>query len=267
MQVSKNTTIYMGQNKASLRHIEEAEQKAQQKNGKKSGSFNLARMLNGQEDSILMKKQLARKKAYKIVGDTFASERALDAEQDARRERQQDIISEKRELQELMSAYEDMPEEEMTEEMLAEKQQALFEYQKQLDALDTEMGNLHRAIHNTEQGRLEKPAMLKAQEMADEILEAASKEIIGMAWAEAKDHIDEEQKKREELAEKAAEKKEELEEKLEKAKEDREEAEEFTEAIKEATSMDDVKREINEMLDKMKLIEEDIKGAKVDELL
>ena len=31
--------------------------------------------------------------------------------------------------------------------------------------------------------------------------------------------------------------------------------------------MDDVKREINDMLDKMKLIEEDIKGAQVDEQL
>ena len=263
MQVSKNTTIYMGQNKASLRHMEEQ----QQKNSKRSGSFNMARMLSGQEDSILMKKQLARKQAYKIVGDTFASDRTLDVEQDARRERQQDIISEKRELKDLMAAYEDMPEEEMTEEMLAEKREAMQQYQKQLDALDTEMGNLQRALHDTEQGRLEKSPMREAQEMADEILEAASKEIIGMAWAEAKDHIDEEQKKREEQAEKAAEKKEELEEKLEKAKEDREEAEELTEAIKEATSMDDVKREINEMLDKMKLIEEDIKGAKVDEML
>lgn len=267
MQVSKNTTIYMGQNKASLRHIEEAGQKTQQKNGKKSGSFNLARMLTGQEDSILMKKQLARKKAYKIVGDTFAAERELDVQQDARRERQQAIILEKRELKERMAAYEDMPEEEMTEEMLAEKREAMREYQKQLDALDTEMGNLHRALHDTEQGRLEKSPMREAQEMAEDILEAASQEIIGMAWAEAKDHIDEEQKKREEQAEKAAEKKEELEEKLEKAKEDREEAEELVEAIKEATSMDDVKREINEMLDKMKLIEEDIKGAKVDEVL
>lgn len=263
MQVSKNTAVYVGQNKASLRHMEEA----QQKNSSKSSSYNVGRMLNGQGDSILMKKQLARKKAYKIVGDTFASERQLDAEQEARRERQQAIISEKRDLKELMAAYEDMPEEEMTEEMQAEKAQALSEYQKQLDALDTEMTNLHRALHDTEQGRLEKSPMLDAQEMADEILEAASKEIIGMVWEEAKDHIDEEQKKREEQAEKAAEKKEELEEKLEKAKEDREEAEELTEAIKEAVSMDDVKREINDMLDKMKLIQEDIKGAKVDETL
>lgn len=263
MQVSKNTAVYVGQNKASLRHIEEA----QQKNSKKSGSYNLARTLNGQEDSILMKKQLARKKAYKIVGDTFASERQLDAEQEARRERQQAIISEKRELKDLMAAYEDTPEEEMTEEMRAEKREALQQYQKQLDALNSEMEGINRALYSTEQGRLEKPVMMKAQKMADEVLEAASKEIIGMAWEEAKDHIDEEQKKREEQAEKAAEKKEELEEKLEKAKEDREEAEELAEAIKEATSMDDVKREINEMLDKMKLIQEDLKGAKVDEAL
>lgn len=263
MHVGKNTAIYVGQDERTLRHREEAGQKR----NKQSGSNNLAFMLNGQGDSILMKKQLARKKAYKIVGDTFAAERALDAEQDARRERQQAIILEKRELKERMSAYEDTPEEEMTEEMLAEKAQALGEYQKQLDALDKEMKGLHRALHDTEQGRLEKSPMREAQEMADEILEAASQEIIGMAWAEAKDHIDEEQEKREEQAEKAAEKKEELEEKLEKAKEDREEVEELAKAIKEAASMDDVKREINEMLDKMKLIEEDIKGAKVDEML
>ena len=66
--------------------------------------------------------------------------------------------------------------------------------------------------------------------------------------------------------------KEELEERIEKAKEKRKEQEEFTEDILDAVTegeiknsdINDAQQEIKEMMSKMKLLEEDVKGAAID---
>ena len=76
-----------------------------------------------------------------------------------------------------------------------------------------------------------------------------------------------------EKAEKCAEKKEEEEERLEKAEERKENAEEKVEKDREALETMDaynnpdpaVDKEIDEILEKLKLIKEDIKGAAVDQ--
>ena len=132
------------------------------------------------------------------------------------------------------------------------------------------------SIASTKIDRLKHHAMVDAQENAEDIMEAASKEIVGMLLDEAKDHIDEEMEEKKEAAEEKAEKEEEEEEKIEKAKEAKEEKEEFSEEISEQIGdmsrvlteaddiMDDVQREIKKLMDEMKLLDEDLKGAAVD---
>ncbi|MBQ3898960.1 MAG: hypothetical protein II741_03855 [Lachnospiraceae bacterium] len=120
--------------------------------------------------------------------------------------------------------------------------------------------------------RLKYSPMLDARDQAEEIIESADKEILGMLYEEGKEHIDEEQEKKEEEAKAQREKKEELEEKIEKAKEKKKEQEEFTEDILEAVTDREMKNadisgaqeEIKEMMSKMKLLEEDVKGAAID---
>ena len=116
---------------------------------------------------------------------------------------------------------------------------------------------------------------MKAQETADEILEAASKEIIGMLTEEAKDHVDQELEEKKEAAEEKAEKEEEEKEKIEKAKEEKEQKEEFVEEVADTGEfiveadnvLKDVQRDIKKVMDEMKLLEEDLKGAAVDTAL
>lgn len=123
--------------------------------------------------------------------------------------------------------------------------------------------------------RLKTHAMVDAQKEAENIMDAASEEIVGMLADEAKDHIDEEMEKKEESAEEKAEEKKELEERIEKTKEEKKEQEELTEDIIEgaqeitsaSANLSDAKQEIKDMMNKMKLVEEDIKGAAVDESL
>lgn len=169
--------------------------------------------------------------------------------------------------------------------------QELTEYQSRVLELDS-YGDYHRAIiaedekqieienkiiRDTKLERLKKDPMQGAQKQAEAIEEAAGKEILGMLAEEGKEHVDKEQEEKEEQAEEAKEKKEEQEELLAKRKDEHEEAKKRAEALAESLpteqllSLDkiqeDINREIQNIVDKMKLIEEDIKGAAVDQTL
>ena len=111
------------------------------------------------------------------------------------------------------------------------------------------------AISNMKEANLKSQTMIKAERAADEIKDALKDEIIGMLIDEAKDHIDEEEQER-----------------IEKQKEEKEEKEAFTEEIADSTSsileaesaMGEALKEIRKIMDEMKLMEEDLKGAAVD---
>lgn len=139
--------------------------------------------------------------------------------------------------------------------------------------------------------RLKSSPMVDAVKEAEGILDAASDEITGMLLDEAKEHIDEKAKEEQEEAEKKAEEKEKQEEQLEAVKEKREEMEKLTnpekaeekgtdesdrevnneipiDNILEMTHKEsDIKKEVENIVDKMKLVAEDIKGAVVDSKL
>lgn len=113
-------------------------------------------------------------------------------------------------------------------------------------------------------------SMVDAQKQAEDVMAASRDEIMGLVMEEAKEHIDEEQEKREEESEAIKEKKEEQEEILEERKEREEELEDLIEdmPIEEAENLKNVQAEIRQevqnVLNKMNLMMEDIKGAKVD---
>lgn len=123
--------------------------------------------------------------------------------------------------------------------------------------------------------RLKTSPMMEAAEKADDILDAASDEITGMLLDEAKEHIDEKAKEEQEEAEKKAEEKEKQEEQAEAVKEKREEESDGTvnseipiDNILEMTHEEsNIKKEVENIVDKMKLVAEDIKGSVVDSKL
>lgn len=149
------------------------------------------------------------------------------------------------------------------------------------------------AIRGINQERLKHHTMVDAVGQSEEILENAGKEIMGMLVDEAVDHIDEKSEEEIEKAEEKKEEKKEEQEKLEEARERREEMEALADPEKaekehkrtedESDSMygdvlteallkmdgvkNDVQKEVADMVSKMKLAAEDLKGLKVDELL
>lgn len=125
-------------------------------------------------------------------------------------------------------------------------------------------------IRGTKLERLKHHYMADAQKQAEEIKEAAGGEILGMLVEDAREHVDEEQEEREEKAEEIKEKKEEQEKLIEKRKEDKEELEEIIEDMPVDEMMDlaktqeEVQQELKDIMNKMALVAEDMKGAVVD---
>lgn len=156
------------------------------------------------------------------------------------------------------------------------------------------------AVTSVKLERLKHHKMTDAQNNAKKVLEEASKDIQGMLLDDAKDHVDETYEEQREEAKENAEKKEEQEEKIELRREQKELLEARIEEVREdhneaeaaqkkqerdareeaellgdmadagldvAGAGDAVKAEIKDMLNKLKLVEADIKGIKVDEEL
>lgn len=170
-------------------------------------------------------------------------------------------------------------------------------YETRNDVIKDQIAGYNGSIRATRLERLKFHEMEKAQKKAEEVMEAAGKEIIGMLMEEAKDHVDEEMEETKEEAEEKAEEEASQEEKIEERKEDtaeleqqideahreneaseelRREAEErsredavllgdIMEAGMGTGSLSDVKFDVKNMLHKMKLLEEDLKGSIVDE--
>lgn len=168
-------------------------------------------------------------------------------------------------------------------EGLTEYQERSLDMKKEKERLTEDWQNAKDAIYGelvsiaaTQVNRLKSHTMIDAQNEAEDIMEAASREVMGMLVDEAKDHIDEELEEKKEAAEEKAEKEKEEEEKIENAKEEKASKKEFAEDVAEHagdvtkaltqmdSTMDEVQQEIKKLMEEMKLLDEDLKGAAVD---
>lgn len=173
-------------------------------------------------------------------------------------------------------------------------------YEVRNNQIDDQVIGYNASIRATRLERLKYHEMVDAQKKADEVMEAAGKEILGMLIDEGKEHVDEELEEKIEAAKEKAEEKAEQEEKIEERKEDQaelearideaheknEEREKLRKDAEERSREDadllgdmidagiggignvsDVQADIKNMLHKMKLLEEDLKGSIVDDEL
>lgn len=177
-----------------------------------------------------------------------------------------------------------------------DQHQRMFK-QKNRD-IDLMTEGYNSAIRSVKIERLKFSKMVGAQKKAEDIMEKASEDAINTLISESKDHVQEELEKPREEAKEEAEKKAEQEEKIEERKEQQAELEERIDRTQEKAeeqetqrkeaeerSREDaellegmldvgiggvgnspgIKSEIKDMLHKMKVLEEDLKGSIVDE--
>lgn len=249
MRIEKNITVF-ARNAQSEREVQSASSadKAQKSTtifvGDLNGDFTL-------RDKIQQKKEAAQKQAMKVVEDAWNSERAVD----------DDLNSRRQHIKEL---------EEQNKEIQAELKD--IEKQKQLQQNEQDIVVENAVIRGTKQElrSMKRSPMQSATEQAEEIMDAASDEVIGVVMEDAKEHLDEEQAEREEQAENIKEQREEQEEIIEKRKEKEEELEDLTEdmpvdeMVKLENAKTEVQQEIQNIVEKMNLVAEDIKGSMVD---
>lgn len=198
--------------------------------------------------------------------------------------------------------------EEMKEQGMTEYQEKILAWDDEAESIKSRMSDNEKnivkeeeAYKDTKMELLKKSPMTGAKEQAEEILEAACKEMIGDLYNEAKEHIDEKTEEvKEEQKKKTEEKKEE--EKKEAAQEaEKLEQEIMLQRTQEPSecriaslkakaqshnlpqeSVDDsmalelaehedrytgMGQEMKELLEKMKLLQEDLKGAAVDDAI
>lgn len=211
-----------------------------------AGNFNV-----GGNDPIAEKRMEAQKKAIKVIGDAWNTDKEIDKNIDERRAHYQAQLTIKKEAQgHLSNLNEQMDalkkEYGITEDMSyldypAEFRQRFSELKDQAEVFYSEIYEADKLIKDDLADiraigieRLKSDPMLEAQKTVDDIETAANQQIVNLAMQEGKDNIEEEAKKREETAEKKAEEKEIEEEKLENIEEKRAIQEAMIEQTKEA---------------------------------
>lgn len=293
MKVDNNISVFVGEQPGSLATDGTGKK---QEDRKSIFAGNLFGKENSLQDRIAQKKKEAQEKAMKVVRDAFEGDKAVSDEVDSLRDKIAGLKEDNKVLQdqiagvherriELAKGYEagEISEEDYAAEM-SSLQEELQQRLRELDQNDAQIAGLGRSIYEIRNESLKHHTMVDAQGQAEQILDAARDEIVGMAVEGGMDHIDEEAKEREEKAEKLKEEKKEQEERIEEQKEHLEEKEEHIEQQREKrhdeedlpTDMlmdemitfdrmkSDVQNEVQDILKKMKLIEEDLKGAVVD---
>ena len=151
---------------------------------------------------------------------------------------------------------------------------------QEMRTAESKLISLTQNIKDAKVDQLKSQDMLNAANAAEDIMEAANKEIKGLL---IQDGIDEVNEKAEETAEQIkenGEKREEQEERIEEAKEERKEQEEIIEnsvekdrldmntkaSVNTASQVKDAQVRIQKIMDENNMISEDIKGIKIDVL-
>lgn len=270
----KNISFYMGDNAIQGRH------NAEKNTGKEKGSKTIdGRGTAAASDSIAAKKVQAQKKAMKIIGDAFAGDKQIDDDLNERREKVRTLQKESGENKAAMKDLQDQREKLLAQGYAADSDEVknldeqVKSYAELISDAEDEIQMENAVVRQSKIERLKSDPMVKAREQADSVMEAASDEILGDLIAEGKQHIDEKMEEEKKKAEEAKEKKEELEAQIEARKEDKKEQEKLTEdildAAKELTNagnaVSDAQQSIKDLMNKMSLVEDDVKGAAVDQ--
>ncbi len=150
------------------------------------------------------------------------------------------------------------------------------DWRERLDDSQKDLSAAVWVIREVRRKRLESDAMEEAEQAKEELMEAASKEAVGILKDEAVDALNEKAEELKETAEAGKEEKEIKEEQIRKAKEKKEEAEAKTDAIRENASepetgvladdrmVRELDAEIKKVLEEQKRLEEELKGLRVN---
>lgn len=237
-------------------------------------------------DKIAERRREAQEKAMNVVKTAFTGEQILDASVEEMKNSiekgKEETVAWKAELNRIAEEKEKLQGNEFltTEEYkkeLAELNKA-EEHFKGLIANEKKYEDRTlQALTDIKLERAKESPMVDATEQAEDILAAAGKDMVSLLVEEAKEHMETELENKQKAAEEKVAKEKELEERIEAMKaEKKEEKEEDAPAmeqpevftgrmVKIAETGETVQKELKNIVDRLKLDLEDLKGAAVDE--
>lgn len=221
---------------------------------------------NLNNDPIAQKRREAQKKAIKVVGDAWDTDKEIDKSIQQRRDHYQEMLALKNEAQSQINDINNQIDALKKEYCITEDMEYKdwpADFKQAYAAFKTPMGELNKQIYEADIAmkddiadirtitieRLKSNPMLDAQKTADAIHAATDEEIIGMVMQEARENIEEKMEEAQEKAEEDAEKKEAEEEKLEDIKETKVLQEAMIAQTKEAVDKAEARREENDAPD------------------
>lgn len=197
---------------------------------------------------------------------------------------------EEQDLQTLLTGDDCEKKFEICKDGLSEYQTRVLDMQKSIGVLNKRIQENKKQVYEENDiirkvgiERLKDQSMIDAEQQEDDIMKAASDEAKGLLLEDAMDHVDEKQEETEEASKEKAEEEKEIEERKEaleekiaemealaeggskKAEKKNEEPNISTEHMMDLDSINkDVKQEVQNIVDQMKLVIEDIKGSQID---
>lgn len=238
------------------------------------------------QDKIAERRRAAQEKAMDIVKTAFAGERVLDASveemENSLEKGKEEMVAAKAEINKIEEQKERIKQDAfLTSEEVGAELEALNKaeahFKEQIVNGKKYEDRTIQALTDIKIERAKSNPMADATSEAEEVLKTAGKEIVGMLFEEAKEHMDTENEKKQAEAEEKAEKEKELEERIEAMRAEKEEERgEDTPAVEQlerstgrmvkiAETGEMVQKELKNIVDRMKLDLEDLKGIEVDE--
>lgn len=225
----------------------------------KNGNINLnTARLNEEPDRLQQKKEAGQKRAMKVVMDAFEGQKRID---EAVQEIKDDVIRAR-------------------EDLYYMRELGIEDEERESERMAQIIGG-NAAVRQISLDRLKDTSMRDAQDQAEDIMDATSREVMGMIASDVRDHIEEQAEEVMEAAKERKEEKEAEEARREKIREEKEQIEAQTQNVQDdtqttveapapdqTTAIKDVtqtaKQEVRKVIEELALTDDDIKGAAVD---
>lgn len=235
-------------------------------NGKQQDSKMLQFGRQNQDNAKAIRSTLAKKRADKLVGNVFKSDKKMDLGVNEMKDKREALLSDTTKQLKELSDLKDQRKEMLSQaddpvmaQNIKDIDERMTEIWKKVEENRVLAKTYGQAVSDVKVERLKSHAMVDASNEAEDLLIQSAKELAASLIDEAKSNIEEDMEKTKEEAQKAKEKQEEK-------KPDKDKTEETLaeKLVEQSKKKEDADEKIKKMIDELNLLMDDIKGIEVD---
>ena len=219
-----------------------------------------------QDNAKAIRSTLAKKRADKLVGNVFKSDKKMDLGVNEMKDKREALLSDTTKQLKELSDLKDQRKEMLSQaddpvmaQNIKDIDERMTEIWKKVEENRALAKTYGQAVSDVKVERLKSHAMVDASNEAEDLLIQSAKELAASLIDEAKSNIEEDMEKTKEEAQKAKEKQEEK-------KPDKDKTEETLaeKLVEQSKKKEDADEKIKKMIDELNLLMDDIKGIEVD---